>query len=73
MVEAAGRLGVQGWVRNRRDGTVEAFVSGDAAAVDALVAWAQRGPRDALVERVDAWEALAPDKAFDGFESRTTL
>ena len=31
MVDAAERCGVAGWVRNRRDGTVEAFVQGDAA------------------------------------------
>ena len=38
MVQAARRLGVRGWVRNRRDGSVEALACGPAAAVDALVA-----------------------------------
>ncbi|WP_213953034.1 MULTISPECIES: acylphosphatase [unclassified Variovorax] len=73
MVQAAERLGVQGWVRNRRDGTVEVFVSGDAAAVDALVAWAHRGPPDGRVERVDVVQAPAPDSAFEGFGARDTL
>ena len=45
----AERLGAAGWVRNRPDGRVEALVEGDAAAVDALVAWMGRGPREAVV------------------------
>ena len=52
MIDEARRLGVTGWVRNRRDGTVEAVVDGDPAAVDAIVAWARRGPRGAAVTDV---------------------
>ena len=37
MVREAGRLGVSGWVRNRRDGTVEALVDGDTASVEELL------------------------------------
>ena len=44
MIDEARRLGVGGWVRNRRDGYVEAVVDGDAAAVTAIVEWARRGP-----------------------------
>ena len=49
----ARRLGLSGWVRNLPDGTVEVEVSGDAAAVDALVGWLGQGPRGARVSGVD--------------------
>ena len=39
----ATRLGLDGWVRNRSDGSVEALAAGPAPALDALVAWARRG------------------------------
>jgi acylphosphatase len=40
----AHELGLAGWVRNRRDGTVEAMFAGDAAAVAAMVEACRRGP-----------------------------
>ena len=49
----AQRLGIAGWVRNRSDGTVEASVQGEPAAVDAIVRWAHHGPQHARVERID--------------------
>jgi len=69
MVRAATRLGVTGWVRNRRDGSVEAVAAGPQAALDELVAWARRGPAGA---RVDAVDVSPADGAFDGFEQRPT-
>jgi len=57
MRQQANRLGLTGWVRNRRDGTVEALVCGRAEQVDLIVEWAQRGPRYAMVERVIVIEA----------------
>ncbi|MEX6507665.1 acylphosphatase [Jiella sp. M17.18] len=48
----AKRLGLSGWVRNRRSGTVEAVFSGEADAVDAMLATAHEGPRAARVEAV---------------------
>ncbi|MGL6111055.1 MAG: acylphosphatase, partial [Rubrivivax sp.] len=47
MVERACQLDVCGWVRNRRDGSVEAMVAGTAQAVEQIVTWARRGPRAA--------------------------
>lgn len=65
----AERLGVTGWVRNRRDATVEAVVQGPAAAVEAIIAWARRGPPDARVAGVEVGEATGE---FRGFEKRPT-
>jgi acylphosphatase len=58
--------GVAGWVRNRRDGTVEAVFEGESEAVQRLVAFCAKGPRGALVERVDV-VAEDPD-GIVGFE-----
>lgn len=56
MRQEAVRLGVTGWVRNRRDGSVEAMVQGEPARVEALIAWARRGPPAAEVTAVDIAE-----------------
>jgi acylphosphatase len=48
--------GVAGWVRNRVDGAVEAVFEGKADDVGALVEFCRRGPRGAVVERVDVAE-----------------
>ena len=53
MENEAERLGVAGWVRNRPDGSVEAAVEGEAGAVEALIAWARRGPPAARVTDVE--------------------
>jgi acylphosphatase len=71
MVEAATALGVAGWVRNRRDGTVEAVVQGDDAAVEGLLAWCRRGPPSARVAAISTQE-LAVDSTLAAFEHRRT-
>jgi acylphosphatase len=60
----AERLGITGWVRNRRDGSVEAMLAGTPQAVDALVAWARLGPSSAVVEHVDVTEAQGEYTGF---------
>ena len=56
MSEEAERLGVTGWVRNRRDGTVEAVLSGADDVVAVMIDACRRGPPAARVEAVDAEE-----------------
>ncbi|MDB5800238.1 MAG: acylphosphatase [Rhodocyclales bacterium] len=56
MVEMARRLGLCGWVRNRRDGSVEAVVSGPNAEVAAMIHWAGQGPAGSRVEGVEVEE-----------------
>ena len=51
MVEKAQALGLSGWVRNRIDGSVEALVAGDIAAVEELLRLCRRGPRMAEVDQ----------------------
>ena len=53
----AQRIGVFGWVRNRRDGTVEAVIEGDTSRVENMLAWCRRGPALARVDDVKLeWE-----------------
>lgn len=50
--QTARRLGLDGWVRNRRDGSVEAVFSGPAAQVDEMLRRCAEGPPDAKVTDV---------------------
>ena len=61
MLREAERHGVHGWVRNRRDGTVEALVAGESAAVRALLAACRRGPAMARVVEITEEFAEAPE------------
>jgi acylphosphatase len=70
MCDEANRRRVNGWVRNRRDGTVEAFVDGDPESVAALIDWVKLGPPGAKVMDVVAIETDGED--FSGFDWRPT-
>lgn len=54
--QEAARLGVSGWVKNQVDGTVAVVCEGEAAQVDALVAWLSVGSPYAIVSRVECEE-----------------
>jgi acylphosphatase len=62
--------GATGWVRNRSDGTVEAVFEGGSGSVDRMVSWAERGPRHAVVDRVDVTDE--EPEGLTGFEIRAT-
>jgi acylphosphatase len=64
----AHALKLSGWVRNRADGSVEAMVRGDAAAIEKIIAWARRGPTAAQVREVaiaDIDDTLIPEQHFE--------
>lgn len=65
----AERHRVGGWVRNLRDGTVEAVFEGDEQAVEAVVAFCHLGPADARVDRVDVLDE--PVEGLTGFDVRS--
>ena len=68
----ARALGLAGWVRNRRDGSVEAVLQGDADAVDKLITWSRHGPPSARVQRVDVQAPEEPARVYQDFEQLPT-
>jgi acylphosphatase len=66
LVPQAAMRGVSGWARNRWDGSVEALFSGEASAVEAMIAACRTGPSWATVEDVTVVEAVA-DRELRGF------
>jgi len=69
-VDVAHSLGLAGWVRNRRDGSVEILADGDAEALEALLERCREGPPAARVENVTVTEDEEPAPA--GFTQRPT-
>jgi acylphosphatase len=65
MRDRALSLGLTGWARNNRDGTVEAVFEGDAERVQSMVGWCARGPSGAAVDGVDVeWSEPAGETSF---------
>jgi acylphosphatase len=72
-MDEARRRGIAGWVRNRRDGSVEAVLQGSPEAIDATIAWARRGP--ALARVLDVQVHPGGDETantYSSFERRPT-
>ena len=69
--EQADELGVKGWVLNRRDGTVEAHLEGEEAAVEQLIGRMRHGPPSAEVADV-AVEDAEPE-GFHHFDVARSL
>lgn len=69
-VDQAEELGLDGWVRNRRDGTVEILVAGPDEAIAELIARCRKGPSAAQVERIEEMEA--DETPPPGFAQRPT-
>ncbi len=71
-VEQAVGLGLDGWVRNRADGSVEAVIEGASEMIDAIVAKAREGSPASRVTDVAVSED-APAETLDGFAKRATF
>ena len=65
-IETGRRLGLTGWVRNRRDGAVEALIVGEEGAVGQMIEACRRGPSLAHVEEIDV-DPVDLDILPDGF------
>ena len=65
--EEAQKLGLTGWVRNQRDGTVEAVVEGDASRIEQMIQWFHRGSPMSAVTRVTVTEekSVGENTAFE--------
>ena len=70
-VQTATALGLAGWVRNRRDGSVEVLALGEAAALDALETACHHGPPGAVVLAVERY--IAHDDGSVGFEQQASV
>jgi acylphosphatase len=66
--DTAAEHGVDGWVRNREDGRVEAVFEGERAAVEAVVEWCHEGSPAADVEAVEV--SYGEPRGLDGFRIR---
>ena len=71
LITEAARLSLDGWVRNRSDGTVEALISGPTKPVEEFIRFAMQGPAGSRVNNVELHKAEAPDEK--GFKRRPSL
>ena len=71
LAHEAAHLGINGWVRNRRDGSVEALIFGEEAALDRLILWAKKGPAMARVDQL--LQTLSSETPEAGFIQKSTI
>lgn len=71
VIDEANRLGLDGWIRNRTNGTVEALVSGETKKVELFAQACMRGPAGARVKSVEMHNAEPP--AERGFRRRASI
>jgi acylphosphatase len=65
----AQTLGIKGWVRNNRDGSVEVTAEGSRSNLEKLLQWCERGPAYAKVENLRSkWDRATGE--FEGFSVR---
>ena len=65
MAAQARLLGIRGWVRNRRNGSVEAMIVGDSAQIEEMLAWSRIGPAGAAVDNVLVESASGEFSSFE--------
>ena len=70
-MQQASSLGLTGWVRNRRDGTVEAIFQGDAADIDAMLNACWQGPPAASVADIRVTDGVLSN--FHNFRHLPTI
>jgi acylphosphatase len=70
---AALEQGLEGWVRNRRDGEVEAVFAGSPEAVAAVIEACRRGPPGARVDAIEERQGTAGESAMRGHEQFSVL
>ena len=71
VVETATSLSLDGWVRNRRDGSVELLAIGEKPGLDTLTEACRRGPPGSVVRAVEVY--AAGDDGSQGFEQKATI
>ena len=69
MYREAVRLNMTGWVRNRKDGAVEAVIQGPEQSLATILSWVRHGPPSARVDQVDVTKA---DGIFPDFDLLST-
>ena len=68
-LDKAIQLGIKGWVRNDRGGSVLTEIEGSSSAVEEMEEWLKKGPENAVVERIDV--ETGTEKRYTSFEIRS--